>query len=132
LSCTGNSGEAWILIEFREPVDISEIEIQSGFSAFPPFPRSFDFIVTEANGKMTRMEIRDAKLKGKHNSERYRLDSQSVRSVKIEQKGPGWNTSQSERFIQFRRERMDGRSREISNGLKLIFLIVNSSLIRTN
>jgi hypothetical protein len=84
---TAGSGEGWILAEFREAVDISEIEIQSGPFYFP---RCFDVIVTSSDGKIVRKEIRDANLNGEDKRARFEIGEKSVRSLKIEQKGPSW------------------------------------------
>jgi hypothetical protein len=85
---TNDSGKAWTCFEFREAVDISEIQIQS---ASGDFPRSFDFVLTGRDGTIVRREIRDANLNGRNQSERYEIGEMSVQSVKIEQKGVSWS-----------------------------------------
>jgi hypothetical protein len=94
--CSGSSGEAWVFIEFRQSiVSISEIEVRSGPAHFP---RSFDLIMTSTGGQIVRKEIRDADLNGRGKSAKYCVGEISLRSLKIEQKGPNW---ESGRFLAF-------------------------------
>jgi hypothetical protein len=92
---SASSGQAWVLVELREAVTISEIAIQSSFKSFP---RCFDLIVTRADGRIVRHQIHDADLKEKHKWERYPIGEMSVQSVRIEQKSANWEGQQFLRF----------------------------------
>jgi hypothetical protein len=83
---TADSGQAWILFEFRKSVKISEIQIHSGFRYFP---RSFDLVLTGKDRKVVRKPIRNAELNN------YEIEEMFVQSLKIEQKGPNWEGKQS-------------------------------------
>jgi hypothetical protein len=108
---SANSGEAWILVEFQTPVEISAVKIQSDSQSFP---RSFDLVVTGSDGKIERKEVRNADLNGQDKSERYELRQWSVRSVKIEQKGPN---CEGEGFLHFKSLEFFSNSGELSSGV---------------
>jgi hypothetical protein len=88
---SSDSGSAWVLVEFREPVEICEIEIRSGSKYFP---RSFDFVCTGTDGKVVRTQVRDANLNCADKRERFEIRRVVAQSVKIEQKGANWKGSQ--------------------------------------
>jgi hypothetical protein len=86
-----DSGEAWILVESADPIDISEIQIQLSSGSFP---QSFDFVMTGSDGKIKWKGIRNADLSGLFKSARYEIVQSLVLSVKIEQKWPNYQSSQ--------------------------------------
>jgi hypothetical protein len=84
---SSDSGRGWIEIEFRNPVPISQVEIRT---AREHFPRSFDLVLTQMNGQITRREVRDADLDGSNKSQRYEFEEMFIKSIKFQQKGPNW------------------------------------------
>jgi hypothetical protein len=108
---TSDSGHAWILIEFADPVAISEIQMQTGSAKFP---RSFDLVVTGSDGKSERKEIRNADLNGERKTARFELGQSLVRSVKIEQKGPNYQGSQ---YLSFKALEFFSNSGKYKSGL---------------
>jgi hypothetical protein len=108
---TGDSGEAWVCVEFRDPVTISEVEIQSRASHVP---RSFDVVLMNPDGEIVRKEIRDANLNGTKKRERYDVGEMSVQSLKIEQKGPN---SEGGQFLVFQSLELFSKSGEFRSGV---------------
>jgi hypothetical protein len=113
---TGDSGEGWIQVEFRDPIRISEIQVRGDPG---DYPRNFDLIVTREDGARGQKKIRAAGVHGSNQTERYRIPEMPLRSVRIKQRGL---SSRGEQVLAFRSLEFFSASGEYQEGVfKVLF-----------
>ena len=86
---SSNKAGAWIDIKFNVPLIVNGVQITSGPVGFP---RTFDVVLTDAEGNVTPVSFNDeAGLNGENLPCKRTFSDVCVKSVQLLQKGPNWS-----------------------------------------